>query len=100
VGLVAVTAPVVYLVHLDTALGSAHPRGRARHYVGTTAVGVERRLAVHRAGLGSKMLAAANQRGIAYDVVRTWPGGREVERRIKAQRNAPRLCPTCTGVTS
>jgi hypothetical protein len=43
------------------------------------------------------MLAAANERGIAYDVVRTWPGGRDVERRLKRQRNAPRMCPTCLG---
>jgi hypothetical protein len=90
------TAPTTYLVHLDKPMGSDHPRGRCQHYIGTTSVGVDRRLAVHREGRGSRLLAAANDRGIAYDVVRTWPGGRDVERRLKRQRNAPRLCPRCT----
>ena len=35
-------------------------------------------------------------RGIPFDVVRTWPGGRDVERQKKRQRNAPRLCPVCS----
>jgi hypothetical protein len=95
-----VSAPVVYLVHLDQRMGSAHPRGGCRHYIGTTSVGVDRRLAVHREGRGSRLLAAANARGIGYHVARTWPGGREVERQLKNQRNAPRLCPACSGVTS
>ena len=89
------TAPVCYLVHLDQALGSTHPKGRARHYVGTT-TNLDRRLATHREGKGARMLAAAVERGIAFEVVRTWPGGREEERRLKRQRNAPRLCPRCT----
>jgi predicted GIY-YIG superfamily endonuclease len=94
-----VTGPVCYLVHLDRPLGSEHPRGSARHYLGTT-VDLDRRLETHRAGKGARILAAANQRGIGYDVVRTWPGGRDVERQLKNRRNAPKLCPTCTGVTS
>jgi hypothetical protein len=87
-------APVVYLVHLQGRLGSDHPRGGAQHYLGTT-VDLDRRLAQHRDGTAARMLAAANQLGIGYDVVRTWPGGRDVERRLKRQRNAPRMCPTC-----
>jgi hypothetical protein len=94
VGLVAVTVPVTYLVHLERRMGSSHPRGGARHYVGTT-INLAQRLETHRAGKGARMLAAANQRGISYDVVRTWPGGRDVERQLKRQRNAPRMCPTC-----
>jgi predicted GIY-YIG superfamily endonuclease len=90
-----VTAPICYLVHLDQALGSSHPRGRARHYVGTT-INLDQRLATHREGKGARILAAANERGIAYSVVRTWEGGRETEKKIKAQRNAPRLCPRCS----
>jgi predicted GIY-YIG superfamily endonuclease len=89
-------APVTYLVHLDQALGSTHPRGRAHHYLGQT-VDLDRRLATHREGRGSRMLAAAaNRLGIGYSVVRTWPGGRETEKRIKAQHAAPRLCPVCS----
>jgi hypothetical protein len=94
-----VAAPITYLVHLDQALGSTHPRGGAQHYVGTT-VNLDQRLETHRAGKGARMLAAAVERGISFDVVRTWDGGRETEKRIKRLRNAPRLCPACSGVTS
>jgi class 3 adenylate cyclase len=88
-----------YLVHLDRRLGSDHPRGGAQHYLGTTK-NLAQRLETHRAGLGAKILAAANVRGITYSVVRTWPGGRDVERQLKARHGANRLCPTCTSVTS
>jgi hypothetical protein len=87
-------APVVYLLHLDRKLGTDNPRGGAQHYTGTT-VNLDRRLAQHRDGTGARMLAAANERGISYDVVRTWPGGRDVERQLKNRRNAPRMCPAC-----
>jgi putative endonuclease len=87
-----VAAPVTYLVHLDRPLGG--PVHFAQHYLGTTQ-NLDRRLETHRAGLGARILAAANERGIAYDVVRTWDGGREVERRLKARHAAPRMCPTC-----
>lgn len=40
-------APVVYLIHLQDKLGSDHPRGGARHYVGTT-IDLDRRLETHR----------------------------------------------------
>jgi hypothetical protein len=86
--------PVVYLVHLDRKLGSDHPLGGAGHYLGTT-TNLANRLATHAAGKGARMLAAAVERGIGFDVVRTWPGGRDVERRLKRQRNAPRMCPRC-----
>jgi hypothetical protein len=33
--------------------------------------------------------------GIAWQLARTWPGSQEVERRLKRQHNAPRLCPFC-----
>jgi hypothetical protein len=86
---------VVYLIHLDQKLGSDHPKGRARHYLGTT-INLDRRLAQHRDGTGARILAAATARGIGFDVVRTWPGGRDEERRMKKLHNAPRLCPRCT----
>jgi hypothetical protein len=90
-----VTAPVCYLVHLDQRLGSDHPLGSAGHYLGTT-VNLDRRLEIHRTGKGARILAAAVERGIGFDVVRTWPGGRDVERQLKRQRNAPRMCPRCS----
>jgi hypothetical protein len=90
-----VSAPVVYLVHLDRRLGTDHPKGGAGHYLGTT-VDLDRRLAQHRDGTGARILAAAVQRGIGFELVRTWPGGRDVERRLKSHHNAPRLCPRCS----
>jgi predicted GIY-YIG superfamily endonuclease len=88
-------SPVTYLIHLDQRLGSDHSRGGCRHYIGTT-TNLDRRLVTHRAGLGARVLAAANERGITYDVVRTWDGGREIEKRLKAHHNAPKLCPRCS----
>ena len=88
-------AGTVYLVHLDGGL-PMDARRTARHYVGW-ARNVDARLAHHRAGTGSKFLRVAGERGISFDVVRTWPGDRTLERRIKRRRNARRECPTCTG---
>ena len=82
----------VYLVCLDQPLGSAHPLGGAGHYLGQT-INLEQRLETHRAGLGAKILAAAVERGIGFDVVRTWEGGKEVEKALKRLHNPRRLCP-------
>jgi predicted GIY-YIG superfamily endonuclease len=86
----------VYLVHLDQKLGSEHPNGGARHYLGQTQ-NLDQRLTTHREGLGAKILAAVVDRGIGFDVVRTWPGGRAEERQLKRQHNAPKMCPRCSG---
>lgn len=86
-------APITYLLHLDRPLGG--PVHFARHYVGQT-VDLDRRLRQHREGEGARMLAVATERGISFDVVRTWPGGRETERRIKRGHRGPRLCPVCS----
>jgi predicted GIY-YIG superfamily endonuclease len=88
-------APVVYLVHLDRKLGTDHPKGGAGHYLGTT-INLDRRLAQHRDGTGARILAAAAARGIGFDVVRTWDGGRDVERQLKRQHNPRRMCPRCS----
>jgi hypothetical protein len=90
---------VTYLIHLDRKLGSDNPRGGAGHYLGTT-INLDRRIETHRSGKGSRMLAYAASQGIGFDVVRVWDGGRDKERQLKRQRNAPRLCPVCSGVTS
>jgi hypothetical protein len=41
------------------------------------------------------MLAAAVERGIAFDVVRTWDG--DVEKRLKAHHRAWSFCPVHGG---
>ena len=86
----------VYLVHLDRAyVGGPGPRAAARHYLGTT-TDLPGRIAEHRAGKGSRLLAAVAAAGIGFTVARTWPGGRELERRLKRRHNSPRLCPICS----
>jgi hypothetical protein len=68
----------------------------ARHYLGTTK-DLPARLALHRAGQGARMLAAAVARGIDFTLVRTWEGGRDVELRLKRRKEGTRLCPNCRG---
>lgn len=58
-----------YLIELSHPLGSH--RHTARYYLGI-ARDVAARLAQHQAGQGSKMLAAAVRRAIAFSVVRWW----------------------------
>lgn len=84
---------MVYLIHLWT------PIAHARHYIGT-ASDVFKRLHAHRAGKGARLLDVANERRISYSVVRQWEGGRDMERKLKARREAPRLCPVCRGLAS
>lgn len=80
---------MIYLVHLDK------PMFHAKHYVGYSKGSFKKRLERHRAGGGSKLLKAAKEQGIGYEVVRTWPGNRTQERQLKRQKNTPRYCPIC-----
>ena len=86
----------VYLVHFDRAIGHpSNPRAMASHYLGW-AVDVDARMVEHRAGRGARILAACVQRGIAFEVVRTWEGvDRSFERRLKNHHNAWHHCPVC-----
>ena len=79
----------VYLIHFKTKLQ------HARHYVGY-ADRVKARLAHHRDGTGARILAVCNERGIDYDLARTWEGqGRTFERKLKNCKHAARYCPVC-----
>jgi predicted GIY-YIG superfamily endonuclease len=81
----------VYLIHFEAAVH------HARHYIGY-ATDVARRLDEHRHGAGARLLAVCNQRGIGYDLARTWEGaGRGFERKLKRCKNAARYCPVCNG---
>ena len=87
----------VYLLHFSDRLGNpANPHAMAQHYIGT-AKDLSERLAEYRAGMGARITSAAVERGISFDVVRTWPGRRDVERKLKARKAGPRLCPACGG---
>ncbi len=87
---------IVYLIHFSSKLGNPdNPRGQAGHYVGQ-AVDLAARLERHRIGNGSAIMAAVARAGISWVCVRTWEDGTS-EQEIKAQKNAPRLCPVCRG---
>ncbi len=86
----------VYLLHLD------RPYKHARHYLGH-AVDLDARLAQHAAGRGARLLQVVKAAGIKWTLAQTWPGGRDIERKLshgdplwgKRQKNSPRLCPIC-----
>jgi len=87
---------MVYLLHFDP------PYKHAGHYLGSTPDDrLEERFREHCAGRGSKLTAAARAGGSDLVLARTWPGGRQEERRIKGRaghgsnHSHRRLCPIC-----
>jgi len=86
---------MVYLIHFDRPIGDlSNPRGQAQHYLGFTH-DLAGRLQAHRSGNGSALMAAVAQRGIGWELARTWEGDRHLERKLKNRHNSPRLCPIC-----
>lgn len=83
----------VYLLHFDQ---SYH---HVRHYLGWTD-NLEQRLEAHRSGNGARLIEVINEAGIGWTLARTWEGGRDLERRLKRQKNSPRLCPICRALSS
>jgi predicted GIY-YIG superfamily endonuclease len=79
----------IYLIHFD------RPYRHARHYVGWSA-NLEARLADHRRGAGSRLMAVIHEAGITWRVTRTRPGDRTIERLIKRYGGSGRYCPACT----
>ena len=75
--------------------GQPHP---TRHYIGFARDGrVTERLAVHAQGRGSRLVRAAVERGIGFELVRVWYGGsRALERYLKLRRQGPEFCPRCS----
>ena len=88
---------MLYLIHFTQPLGGG--KHQAQHYLGFVEgaeTAVQARLEEHRAGWGARITAACNQRGIHYEVVRTMPGDRTEERRLKNHNNLGRYCPICS----
>ena len=81
---------IMYLLHLERSYR------HARHYIGFTQ-NLEQRLADHRAGRGSPLIAAAVADGIEFELAAIWEGDRHDERRLHRQKNnRARLCPICS----
>lgn len=84
----------VYLAHFSSSLH------HAQHYLGLTN-NLDRRELEHRSGRGSRLLQIVSQRGIQWEIVRTWeyPEPKEAyaqekffKRKLKSARS---LCPIC-----
>lgn len=87
----------VYLIHFSRPVGNPdNPRGQAQHYLGFTD-DLEARLTAHRNGNGARLMEVLRERGIEWELARTWEGGRDLERKLKNQHNSPRFCPICQG---
>jgi predicted GIY-YIG superfamily endonuclease len=80
----------IYLLHLDK------PLRHAKHYVGF-ADDLEARLERHANGSGARMLAVCRERGISWQLARTWTGDRKFERWLKRKKGAAWFCPVCAG---
>lgn len=81
-----------YLLHFDA------PFGHARHYLGWASPGnLHARLAHHGGPSGANLMWHVAKAGIGWTLVRTWPGDRHLERRLKNRGGHARLCPECTG---
>jgi hypothetical protein len=79
----------LYLLHFDP------PLAHARHYLGW-ARELQPRLAAHRTGSGSPLIAAVVAAGSQIELARTWePVDRHFERALKNRHETPRLCPLC-----
>lgn len=83
----------VYLIHLNRPLSPDSP---SRHYIGYSD-DLDRRLDKHITGNGSRFMEVAKERRISWRVARTWDGGRTLERKLKNRKEAPALCPICSG---
>ena len=82
---------VVYLLHRTGDMPAYH---HARHYIGS-AVDLDSRLAEHASGGGARLTQVWCENGAAFECVRTWKGGRQLERRLKGWHKGGQLCPVC-----
>jgi predicted GIY-YIG superfamily endonuclease len=86
----------VYLLHFLQPIGNLNkPKGSASHYLGSTSKSLKQRFQSHHNGTGAKITSAFKKAGIDFICVRTWDGGRELERYLKRRHNHKLLCPIC-----
>lgn len=78
----------VYVLHFARPVGNlSNPRGQAAD--------PEARERQHRAGQGAALTRAAVAQGVTWELFILGPGDRTLERRVKALKATPRLCPVC-----
>jgi predicted GIY-YIG superfamily endonuclease len=88
------TEGTVYLLCFQDAAGHKARHKHAGHYLGF-ANNLRVRLKMHQCGRGARLMAVVIEQGLMFKLARTWDGSRSLERRLKNQKNAPRLCPLC-----
>jgi hypothetical protein len=82
--------PVVYLLCITPPIA-----GHAHHYCGST-WDLASRLAAHAAGTSqARLMQVVKERGATFRLVRTWYGGRDLERQFKDAQHLSRWCPDC-----
>jgi predicted GIY-YIG superfamily endonuclease len=79
-------AMMVYLLHFHQKL--AH----SQRYIGFT-TNLDKRLTDHLCGMGARIMDVCFERGIEWELARTWPGDQELERRLKRRHGATSICP-------
>lgn len=76
---------------------SLHTRITTRYLTGYQAAGIALRIAGHRAGRGSRLMAVIAEAGIEFQVTRVWASATEAhEKALKDLNNRRKLCPACT----
>ena len=81
---------MVYLIHFQSKLH------HAQHYIGFVETDLLQRIELHLSNKGAKLLAAVNNQGIRWQVVRIWlEGDRRMERKLKNYKKARCFCPVC-----
>ena len=90
----------VYLLHFS----EPYPAGKKpQHYIGWCGPGrnLDDRLEEHRSGQGARLLQVIKEKGITFELARTWPGSKDRERQLKrngGRAGRARGCPLC-GIT-
>jgi len=92
-----VTPPTVYLLHFSA------PLAHARHYIGMSPTDADKRIERHANGTSdARLMQVIHDLGITFEVSKTWTfktakQAYVAERKLKAKKGAPRLCPICKG---
>lgn len=80
---------------------AVHTRITTRYLTRYQAAGIALRVAGHRAGNGSRLMAVVTGAGIEFTVARTWASATEAhEKGLKDLNNRRKLCPSCNPGTT
>lgn len=77
-----------YLLHF------AVPVKGAQHYLGWS-VDIQRRMRVHLAGRGARLVKQALRAGVSVELVRVWALADRHQERVLKRQTPKRYCPVC-----